>query len=743
MEPQGESMHERATTNSSPARPDRTGRRPLVERRQLRSMLERSTGITPQALGHLPGLVVAVLDLDYVTLELSSTIPGQDEAWAQARTDQPFLDALPESERSHVRAQLDQVTANDTVSWRHVDEHGITYETEAAPIHDPFTAAVIGVVMISRDASDKAAAEHARDAVLRGFRASFERAPIPQAMLDADGSVHSANAAFSDLVGHEPEDLVGKPFGELILPRDTVTIDRAIQASQSATSGSSRQDADARLLHADGDSVHCAVHMIGFDDDALGARTIVQVLDQTERDRYEAELRMIANHDSLTGLLNRRGFRERVADSLSTGRRRNEARTLLLIDIDHFKTINDLHGHAVGDTMLCELAEAIQAVTDPRDPAARIAGDEFAVLCVGGPTSARASAAALLELIRDRAAGERRVGRPPMTVSIGLAEVDPVMDDVDDVLMRADMALYEAKGWGRDRIVEAASFVAGDAARRSDRILQSLRRALTSDGLVLHSQPILDLHRGRVSQHEMLARLAGEDGAMLSPGEFLPIAERHGLMPQLDAWVARQTIALLGAQVEQGRSLPTLHLNMSARSADHPELISALTRDIELAKIPAGHVVIELTETAKLTDLDMARHFADQLTGIGCQLALDDFGAGFNSLIHLRALPVQYVKIDGSITRDAAIDERAAVLVEGIASTARALGVRSVASYVDTQACLSRLGSLGVDYAQGFQVGVPAPLTSNGRPARAHVATEVSADQTAAEPLAASRAARG
>ncbi|MDO9357203.1 MAG: EAL domain-containing protein [Solirubrobacteraceae bacterium] len=717
-----------ATHDGSPAGPDRTGRRPLAQRQQLRTMLERSTGITPQALGYLPGLVVAVLDLDYVAIELTSTVAAHGSVRGQVQTDVALFDGMPEPLATVMREHLDLAARGHSTTWRYVEKtSGITFDTEAAPIQDPFTAAVVGIVLVARDASEQAAAEHVRDAVLRGFRSSFELAPIPQALLDDTGQVQTANAAFTDLVGRSVDELAGMPFTELVLPRDVPRMDRAVEATLRAPADAvGRQDGDARLLREDGESVHCAVHMIGMEPDAMGARTIVQVLDQTERDRYEQELRTIANHDSLTGLLNRRGFRERVGDSLSTGRRRNEARALLLIDIDHFKTINDLHGHAAGDAMLCELAEAISAVTDPRDPAARIAGDEFAVLCVDGPTAARASAAALLQAVRDRSGG-RRDGRVPMTVSIGLAEVDPVMDDVDDVLMRADMALYEAKDFGRDRVIEAGSTLTGDAARRSDRILATLREAIRTDALVLHSQPILDLHTGRVSQHEMLARMLDDDGELLSPGEFLPIAERHGLMPELDAWVSRQTIGLLGAQRAQGRSLPKLHVNMSARSADHPELLHELTSSIAGHDLPPGHLVVELSDTSRLADLDMARRFVDGLSSAGCPLALDEFGAGWGSLVYLRELPVEYVKIDGSITRDAAIDERAATLIEGVASTARSLGVRSVAPYVDTQACLTRLGSLGVDYAQGFQVGKPMPLTQSGRPARAHVAIEAPA----------------
>ena len=704
-----------------PSGPDRTGRRPLVERNRLRTMLERSTGITPQALGHLPGLVVAVLDLDYVALEITSTIAKLGEGWAASRTDVPILDGVPAAEAARLRGLLDRVAEGTPVTWRYDDPNGITYETQAAPIQDPFTTAVVGIVLISRDASETAAAERVRDAVLDGFRASFDFAPIPQVLLDTAGRVHSANAAFGQLVGRTLPDLHGVAFGDLLLPRDNPGIERAIEHTR-RDGETERQDSDGRLVRPGGASVHCTLHMIGIDDHALGAATIVQVIDQTERDRYELELRTAANHDSLTGLLNRRGFRERVADSLSTGRRRNEPRTLLLIDIDHFKTINDLHGHGVGDTMLCEIADAIKAVADPRDPAARIAGDEFAVLCVGGPTSARACAAALLERVRSQS-GQRREGRPPMTVSIGLAEVDAVMDDVDDVLLRADMALYEAKEWGRDRIVEAGSVGEGDGTRRSDRILRALRAAIQTGGFVLHSQPILDLHTGHVSQHEMLARLPGEDGTTHAPADFLPIAERHGLMTELDAWVARQTIGLLVAGQADAQPLPRLHVNMSARSTDHPELLREITREIVEKAVPHGHLVVELSDTSRLGDLRNTKRFARELIDHGCAIALDEFGAGWGSLIHLRELPVEYVKIDGSITRDTATDERAATLVEGIATTAHGLGVQSVAGYVDTPACLDRLASIGVDFAQGFQIGVPCALTAAGRPSPALAAT--------------------
>ncbi len=718
-------MHENAAPGG-PDAGDRTGRRPLVDRNRLRSTLERSTGLTPQALRHLPGLVVAVLDLEFVAVEISSTVTGISDDAVQQQRDVSILAGIPEPEAERLRALLQRAARGEKVDWRYDDPSGVTYETEAAPITDSFTNAVVGIVLIAHDVSDKAAAEHARAAVMQSFRDSFELAPIPQALLDAKGAVKTVNAAFAELLQRSADDLPGTPLRELILPRDAATIDRAIQMTGSGPTGpgsGARHAAGARLLRPDGESVHCRVHMIGLADETLGATTIVQVLDQTERDRYEAELRQVANHDSLTGLLNRRGFRERVSDSLSTGRRRNEARTLLLIDIDHFKTINDLHGHAVGDTMLRDVADQIRAVIDPRDPASRIAGDEFAVLCVEGPTSARASAEALLELIRSRAAEARTAGRPPLSVSIGIAEVDPVMDTVDDVLMRADLALYEAKEWGRDCIVEASSGIAGGAARRADRVLTALRQAVSADGFLLHAQPILELRSGKVTQHEMLARLRGDDGATLSPGEFLPVAERHGLISELDSWVLRRSVELLGAQRAQGKSLPKLHVNMSARSVEHPEILQELGHEMRRHQVPAGHLVIELTETSKLIDLDVAQRFARQLVDLGCPLALDDFGAGFNSLIHLRELPLDYVKIDGSLTRDTATNERAAIMVEGIAQTARGLGVRSVAEYVDTPACLQRLGEIGIDFAQGFQIGVPMEFTAAGRPARRHVAT--------------------
>lgn len=715
-------MHDSATPGG-PDAGDRRGRRPLPDRQRLRSTLERSTGLTPQALRHMPGLVVAVLDLGYTVVEVSSSLQRLPVAWPALRTETSVLEGLPPAEAGELHSRLEQAAGGRTTRWRYDDQRGATYDVEVAPITDSFASGVVGVALTARDISRAATAERDRAAALRSFEESFARAPIPQAMLDAAGTVTAVNAAFAALLGREPSAFNGTAFHDLVLPRDAPAIDRAVELTRSRpasenTAGTS-QAAGARLLREDGDSVHCHVHMIGLADETLGARTIVQALDQTERDRYEADLRQVANHDSLTGLLNRRGFRERVADSLSSGRRRNEARTLLLIDIDHFKTINDLHGHAVGDAMLRDVADEIRAAIDPRDPASRIAGDEFAVLCVDGPTAARASAEQLIERVRNRAAEARAAGRPPLTVSVGIAEVDPVMDTVDEVLMRADLALYEAKAWGRDCIVEASSGVAGGAARRADHVLSALRKAIADDGFLLHAQPILDLETGRISQHEVLARLRGDEGALLTPGEFLPVAERHGLISELDSWVTHKTVELLGQHRAAGKPLPRLHVNLSSRSVDHPEILRQLEHDLRRFDVPPGHLVVELTEASKLMDLDLAKRFARELIDLGCPLALDDFGAGWGSLIHLRELPLDYVKLDGSLTRDAALD-RAAVMVEGIARTARGLGVHTVAEWVDTPECLSRLRELGVDFAQGFQVGAPAPLAAR---TRRHVAT--------------------
>ena len=278
---------------------------------------------------------------------------------------------------------------------------------------------------------------------------------------------------------------------------------------------------------------------------------------------------------------------------------------------------------------------------------------------------------------------------------------------MQELLSGADAAMYAAKEAGRDRIAMVA---AGSAPPTEERLGASglIRRALDEDRFVLHAQPIQDLRTGEVGRHEVLLRLLDDDNRLLLPEAFLRSAERFGHIGAIDRWVVRRAIRLIAAARVSGAEL-CLEVNLSGRSIGDPELPRVVEAELEATGIDASRLVLEITETAAIANMDQARELATRLRALGCRFALDDFGSGFSSFWYLKHLPLDYVKIDGDFVRNLASDPADAVVVRAMVQIARGLGLRTIAEFVEDEGTLGLLAELGVDYAQGDHVGVPRP----------------------------------
>jgi diguanylate cyclase (GGDEF)-like protein/PAS domain S-box-containing protein len=412
--------------------------------------------------------------------------------------------------------------------------------------------------------------------------------------------------------------------------------------------------------------------------------------DISDRKRMESELAYQADHDSLTGLHNRRRFRDELERVLRYAARNERPGAILMLDVDNFKLVNDAHGLATGDAALKSLGETIVAHTHGTDVVGRIGGDEFAIaLPEAGEDEARAAAAAI------RASLARRDDVSPITVSAGVALFDGTHElGADDALAAADIALYEAKEGGRDQ-VRVYHGEAGAALTWVERI----RRALDEDRFVLFAQPILDLADRRVARHELLVRMLSEDGEVIGPGAFLPTAERFGLIGELDRWVVREGLAL-------ARAGKRVSINLSAASIGDERILDAV-RAAVVRDVRADDVIFEITETAVMTNMRAARDFAAALTELGCAVALDDFGTGFGSFSYLKHLPTRYLKIDMEFVRELVWNTTDQQVVKSIAAIARGLGKRTIGEGVEDRATLEALQALGVDCAQGYHVGRP------------------------------------
>jgi diguanylate cyclase (GGDEF)-like protein len=411
----------------------------------------------------------------------------------------------------------------------------------------------------------------------------------------------------------------------------------------------------------------------------------------------QVQMQHQADHDPLTGLYNRRRFGEELDRALYHSSRYSHPSALLMLDIDHFKLINDTRGHRVGDEVLKALAQSISSRLRTSDLVGRLGGDEFAILLHEvGPDEALTIA----EDIRMTIAA--RQTDPSVRVTAGLLLCDGSNELVaDDALIAADIALYEAKEHGKGGVQ-----IYRGSASAAVTWVERIRGALTEGRFALFAQPMVDLHGGDAPYDELLIRMISESGEMIQPGEFLPVAERFGLMNEIDRWVTREGLHI----AQQGNRVS---INLSAHSIGDPIILDELRAEIAAGLAPK-HVIFEITESAAMRNMDEARAFAEALIELGCELALDDFGTGFGSFVYLKHLPARYLKIDMEFVREMVFNETDRQVVDSITKVAHSLGKQTIAEGVEDEATLVALREYGVDRAQGFFVGRPvriSPLT--------------------------------
>jgi diguanylate cyclase (GGDEF)-like protein len=415
--------------------------------------------------------------------------------------------------------------------------------------------------------------------------------------------------------------------------------------------------------------------------------------------RLEQELRDRADHDPLTGLVNRRRFGEELERELRLSSRTNSSGAVLVCDLDHFKVINDTMGHAAGDAVLRRTASALKDRVRRTDIAARLGGDEFAVLLPHTPEAdAVALARELQAVVADPSA------RPAVGMSIGVAAFAGRNGWVgDDLLVAADVALYEAKHSGRGAVVTSRQ--TGASSRTW---IDRIRRALDEDGLVLHSQPIVDLRTGRILREELLVRMRGDDGEIIPPGAFLPTAERFDFIQHIDAW-------MLARGLELASSGRPVNVNVSACTLQDGRFIESIEAGAR-AGVDPSLVTIEITETSAVSNMDLVRDLAERLAALGCGLALDDFGTGFGTFTYLKHLPISCIKIDRDFVKDLASDRADQRMIRAIVEIARASGQTTVAEGVEDVVSLDLLRRYGVDCAQGYYLARPSLVGAHTPP---------------------------
>jgi diguanylate cyclase (GGDEF)-like protein/PAS domain S-box-containing protein len=474
------------------------------------------------------------------------------------------------------------------------------------------------------------------------------------------------------------------------------------------------------LLRRDGSQVVIHERAAPIRDHNGQAIGIVLVLRDITRERaLAARLEYEATHDPLTGLTNRREFETLLNAAIEEQRARGTHYALFYLDLDQFKVINDTCGHAAGDGLIRKVAFLINDQLPGGDVLARLGGDEFGALL--RDISCK-EALALADSIRCRITELRFDWNGTLFAvnsSIGVAVIDNTIASVSDALSAADQACYLAKDSGRNRVQLYRPDDRRVQARHGEMLwVERINAALDHDSFVLVAQEIRAIGANAaanrqlpVHRFELLLRMTESDGTWIAPMAFIPTAERYGLMPRLDRWVIAQACRELAALRTQGRRLPVCTINLSSASVSDPSLADYISGCLRQHGLPGPQIGFELTETAAIGDLASASQLMTRLRALGSPIALDDFGSGMSSFSYLKALPIDFLKIDGAFVRNVSSDPVDRAVVEAIQRVGRVMSIQTIAECVEDEAALKSLTEIGVDYAQGWQVGRPALLT--------------------------------
>jgi diguanylate cyclase (GGDEF)-like protein/PAS domain S-box-containing protein len=518
------------------------------------------------------------------------------------------------------------------------------------------------------------------------------------------------------VMGFEPEELIGAKGYDLIHPDDRHIVD-ALRDDLLGYPGREFR-LELRGRHADGSYHWYDVSLRNLFDHPAVEGLVSTFRDVSDRKALEDRLRHLAYHDPLTGLANRGMFADRLADLVR--QRAGDEFAVMVVDLDDFKTINDSLGHDVGDRLLVEVAESLSAVIREGDVLARLGGDEFALLL--DHVADDETCATVAERIA--AAATRTFSYEgsvfPITASIGVARGDGSIRHPDELTRRADVAMYVSKSQGKARWTQ---FRPGMHLAGEERLFlrSALSQALANDELDVHYQPIVDLATGEICGMEALMRWRHPELGMVSPAEFIPVAEESGLIGPLGEWVLRRACHQIARWRRDNPTL-TVSVNVAARQLRDTAFPEVVRSAIDDAKLPPGTLILELTESSSLDDSLGTLRLLNEL---GVRLAIDDFGTGYSSLSYLQRLPIDVLKIDRSFVRDVDDVPRAAAIVDAIVRLGQALGVRLVAEGVEQTGQAGALQNQGCQLAQGYLFAAPLDAAAAEAYLRTHRDTGV------------------
>ena len=572
---------------------------------------------------------------------------------------------------------------------------------------------IVGIIILSlaladRINSERRAKEKAQhDAIgnLKRFQLLYENALEGIFSFDLKGNLLNANPAFIKLIGD-----INNNDGYMLRPKEFKGLLKEVRKTGQVV------DFETTLHNHHEDSIWVNISARLIDETESDIPQLEGTLiNISERKAFEQQMLYLAEHDPLTGFFNRRAFESAAEEKLKRVKNLSEACCLMYMDLDQFKIVNDLCGHTAGDLLLKKLSKQLLNKTQDVGSGhiiARLGGDEFGILL--GNTrieKARLIAESFRKTVEDFLflwQGKRYT----LGVSIGLVELCPFHHSIEHVLIMADTACYQAKDQGRNRV---HTFVESDKELEFRQLemqwVSTIKEAITNDQFFLVFQNISSNNESNHTFHyEILLRLINSNGNLCAPNQFLPAAERYNLMPNIDRWVIRTYFTWLNENQEHLQNLACSSINVSTQSLGDDTFPEFLVGIFDEYQIPHQKICFEITEGMAITHIDNTQSFISKFRNLGCRFALDDFGTGFSSYAYLKDLCVDYIKIDGVFVKNLADNAIDNAMVKSICDVAKAMGIETIAEFVEDEIILQRLKEIGIDFSQGYHIHKPMKL---------------------------------
>ncbi|MBV1909630.1 MAG: EAL domain-containing protein [Kangiellaceae bacterium] len=533
---------------------------------------------------------------------------------------------------------------------------------------------------------------------------------------DENGRIDYLNPMAEQLTGWDAEHAKGRLLDKVFNLTHQDSKNKQDMIHQSLKNGTSFSSCDkgANLIRNDAVQLNIDFSIAPIrDQQHLSNGVVVVFRDVTDARILADKISWQATHDALTNLFNRNSFDKKLYSVTEDAQKNNSVHSLLYLDLDQFKIVNDTCGHVAGDELLKQIADLLEIHIRDNDILARLGGDEFGIILTSCPASiALRIAESIRQSIQDYRFGWEEKSFA-IGVSIGIVEISAMSENVEKILGEADAACYSAKDSGRNQ-VSLYQPEDSDAADRHGEMawFSRIQDALDKNSFLVYAQTILPLNKKEKKKHyEILIRMVDDNGSIIPPGAFIPAAERYGLMSSIDRWVIDKVFQSVKKSKERLEcELPHFAINLSGATLTDGETLDHVTKQIQQNDIPKDMITFEITETAAISNLSAANYFIKSLKDTGCRFALDDFGSGLSSFAYLKNLPVDILKIDGAFVKDVHRDEIDRAMVESINQIGHVMGLETVAEFAENEEIIAVLADIGVDYIQGYGISKPRLL---------------------------------